>query len=79
MTPSADLHPVRVARTAKRNANGDRWRLEDLAKAIGKSASMLSNVERGYLPKPATRQKIAEALDTTVQALWPEEYEEESA
>lgn len=73
MSPSASLHPVRIARQAMRNANGDPWRLEDLAAAIGKSASMVSNVEHGFVPKPGTRQKIADALNTTVQALWPDE------
>lgn len=73
MSPSASLHPVRVARQAMRNSAGDPWRLEDLAAAIGKSASMVSNVEHGFVPKPATRQKIADALGTTVQALWPDE------
>lgn len=74
MSPPAATHPVRLARQAKRNENGDSWRLEDLAEAIGKSISMLSNVEHGFIPKPDTRVKIARALDTTVEALWPEEY-----
>lgn len=78
MSPPAANHPVRLARQAKRNDNGDSWRLEDLAAAIGRSASMLSNVEHGFVPKPDTRRKIAEALDTTVEALWPDEYLEES-
>lgn len=76
MSPPAASHPVRLARQAKRNANGDTWRLEDLAEAIGKSISLCSNIEHGYLPKPATREKLAKALDTTVEELWPDEYPE---
>lgn len=70
MSPDPGTHPLRLAREAKG------LRLEDLAALIGKSASMLSNTERGFIPKPSTRQKIAAALDTTVQALWPSEYPE---
>ena len=70
MSPLPEDHPVHVARKAKG------MRLQDLAKLIGKSASMLSNVERGFVPKPVTRQRIAEALDSTVAELWPDEYSE---
>lgn len=74
MSPPASTHPVRLARQRMRNDQGDSWRLEDLAAAINKSASMLSNVEHGFVPKPDTQRKIAEALQTTVEELWPEEY-----
>jgi len=67
MSPDSSRHPVHRARERKG------WRLEDLARAIGRSASMLSNVEHGFVPKPETREKIANALDTTVDALWPDE------
>lgn len=70
MSPDPDTHPVRRAREAKG------LRLEDLAKLVGKSASMLSNVEHFFLPKHATRVKIADALGTTPEALWPDEYPE---
>ena len=68
MSPLPEDHPVHKARKAKG------LRLEDLAKLIGKSASMLSNVEHGMVPKPMSREKIAAALDTTVEELWPDEY-----
>lgn len=78
MSPPAATHPVRLARQAMVDGNGDSWRLEDLAAAIGRSASMLSNVEHGFVPKPDTRQKIAAALNRTVEELWPDEYPEDS-
>lgn len=74
MSPDPADHPVRRARLAKIGADGKPWRLEDLAEAIERSASMLSNVERGFVPKPVARERIAKALDTTVETLWPEEY-----
>lgn len=74
MSPSASLHPVRIARQAMRNGGNEPWRLEDLAAAIGKSASLISNIEHGYFPKPGTCRKIAEALGTTVEQLWPTEF-----
>lgn len=48
--------------------------LVELAKAIGRSAAMLSMIEGGFCPKRATQVKIAAALSTTPEALWPEEY-----
>lgn len=68
MSPSPDEHPVRVARKAKG------WRLEDLGQRAGCSKPLLSNIEHSFIPRHATRQKIADALEMRVQDLWPEEY-----
>jgi transcriptional regulator with XRE-family HTH domain len=70
VSPDPNIHPVRLAREAKG------MRLEDLARAIGKSASLISNIEHGFLAKPGTCMKIAEALDKDINDLWPGEFRE---
>ena len=67
------VHPVRAAREAMRQENGEPWRLEDLAKKIGRSKSFVSNVENGYVPKLFRMEQIAAALQTTPQKLWPDD------
>jgi transcriptional regulator with XRE-family HTH domain len=39
------------------------------------SAALLSMIEGGYRPKEPTMEKIAEALETTPQTLWPDEFD----
>lgn len=46
-----------------------------LAKLSLTHASLISNVEGGFCPKPATMGRIAEALKTTPELLWPDEFE----
>lgn len=53
--------------------NGEPWRLEDLATAIGRSKSFVSSLEHGFIPKPYRMRQVAEALKTTPQVLWPED------
>lgn len=47
------------------------WRLEDLAAVTGRSVPLLSMMEHGFDGKPSTRRVIAEALDRTVEELFP--------
>lgn len=68
MSPSPDEHPVRIARKAKG------WRLEDLGAAAGCSKPLLSNVEHSFVPQLPTMEKIARALETTPEQLWPAEF-----
>ncbi len=68
MTRARDVNPIRV----RREEQG--MLLIELAQRIGRSAAMLSMVEGGYCPKRATQVKIAAALSTTPEALWPGEY-----
>lgn len=68
MSPLPEDHPMHIAMRAKG------WILEDLSQAAGCSKPLLSNTQRGYLPKLATRERIAKALDTTPEKLWPEHY-----
>jgi transcriptional regulator with XRE-family HTH domain len=68
MSPSPDDHPVRIARKAKD------WRLEDLGAAAGCSKPLLSNIEHGFVPQQPTMEKVAHALDSTPQELWPAEF-----
>lgn len=67
MSPSADEHPVRIARLALN------WDLKDLARECGRSAGLLSMVEKGYVPKLRTRWKIARGLKADIAVLWPDE------
>lgn len=68
MTRARDINPVRL----RREELG--LLLVELAHAIGRSPAMLSMVEGGYCPKRTSQVKIAAALATTPEALWPEEY-----
>lgn len=70
MSPSADEHPVRIARLAKG------WRLEDLSAKTGCSKPKLSNIEHGLVPQPATMVTIATALECGPAELWPDDYAE---
>lgn len=65
----ASEHPVRVARLKLG------LRLVDVATLAECSAPLISMVESGYTPKPATRDRIARALKTDVATLWPAEQE----
>lgn len=62
-----------------REENGEPWRLEDLANAIGRSKSFVSMIEHGYIPRPHRMRQIAEALKTTPQALWPNDAPEDES
>lgn len=44
----------------------------ELAKQAHTSLSMIQMAERGYLPGPATRRRIAKALGVREQDIWPE-------
>jgi len=68
VTRQRDINRVRNRREEKGML------LKELAGAINRSAAMLSHVEGGFVPKRATQVKIAAALDTTPEQLWPEEY-----
>lgn len=46
--------------------------LVELAKAAKVAVGYLSMIENGYLPKREIRKRLAAALDTTVEELWPE-------
>lgn len=48
--------------------------LKQLATKADVSAPMLCNVEGGFVPKRQSQVKIAAALCTTPENLWPEEY-----
>lgn len=49
--------------------------LIELAKKAERSPAMISMVEGGFVPtKESSRLKIADALDTTPEALWPDEF-----
>ena len=69
MTRAHDTNRVRL----RREEMG--MLLKELAQKIGRSAGLLSHVERGFVPKRPTQVQIAAALNTTPEALWPEEYE----
>lgn len=48
---------------------------KEFADQIGRSGAFVSMMEGGFVPSsPARRVQIAEALQTTPEALWPEEY-----
>lgn len=68
MTRARDVNQVRL----RREELG--LLLVELAQKIGRSPAMLSMVEGGYVCKRGTQIKIAAALSTTPEALWPEEY-----
>lgn len=47
-------------------------RLVDLSEKASVAVGYLSMIENGYLPKPRVRERIAAALECTVDELWPE-------
>lgn len=49
--------------------------LKELADKISRSAALVSMIEGGFCPKRKTQVAIAAALQTTPEALWPEEYQ----
>lgn len=69
MTIARDRNPVR----RRREQLG--MLLVELAEKTGRSPGLISHIEGGYVPKLATMLKIADALRTTPDALWPEEVE----
>ena len=50
--------------------------LIELAEKVGVSPALVSTCEGGFVPKPRTQMKIAEALGTTPDKLWPNEWED---
>ena len=68
MTRARDVNRVRLRREEMGIL------LKELADQIGRSAALVSMCEGGFVPKRATQVKIAAALSTTPEALWPEEY-----
>ena len=68
MTKARDVNPLRM----RREELG--MLLTELAAKIERSAAMVSMCEGGYVPKRGTQVKLAAALSTTPEALWPEEY-----
>lgn len=72
MTPATgDEHPVRIARKARG------WELKDLASRAERSVSLLSMIEKGYVPKLGTRHAIARALELPVDVCFPDQASEE--
>lgn len=49
--------------------------LTELADRVSRSPAFLSMCEGGFVPKPQSQLKIAEALDTTPELIWPDEWE----
>jgi len=68
MTFARDVNPVRQRREELQ------MRLVDLARESNCHAAMISMTEGGYVPGVESRARIADALDTTAQSLWPQEY-----
>jgi transcriptional regulator with XRE-family HTH domain len=50
----------------------------ELADAIGRTAASVSMMEGGFVPAEQRQRQLARVLQTTPQALWPEEYEWET-
>jgi ribosome-binding protein aMBF1 (putative translation factor) len=48
--------------------------LKELADDIQRNAALVSMIEGGFVPRRPTQVKLAAALSTTPEALWPEEY-----
>lgn len=48
--------------------------LIELARRVDRSAALISMCEGGFVPKRGTQVKLAAALNTTPEALWPDEY-----
>lgn len=68
MTRARDVNRVRL----RREEQG--LLLKELADTIGRSPALVSMVEGGFVCRRPTQIKIAAALDTTPENLWPEEY-----
>lgn len=68
MTRARDINPVRLRREEKGML------LIELAEKAEVHAAMLSMTEGGFCPQSDSRARIAEALETTPDQLWPEEY-----
>lgn len=68
MTYARDVNPVRLRREQLD------MMLIELAKQSSCHAAMISMVEGGFVPGADSRARIAQALDTSPQALWPQEY-----
>lgn len=47
-------------------------RQKDIAAEVGLDEASMSRIVNGLHAGDATRQKIADALDTSVDALWPD-------
>lgn len=48
-----------------------------LASRAKKSSGLISMCEGGFVPQLPTMKAIADALETTPEALWPEEFAED--
>lgn len=68
MTRARDVNPVRIRREQQGLS------LNELAAASKSHAAMLSMCEGGFVPQLKTQNRIAAALATTPEQLWPEEY-----
>lgn len=68
MSPSREEHPLRLIR------DREGWTLQEVSDRTGKSKSMLSTIEGGYLPKHKVRVEIAMGIGVMVGEIWPDEY-----
>jgi transcriptional regulator with XRE-family HTH domain len=48
--------------------------LGELAALVCRSAASVSMIEGGFVPSHERRCQIADALNTTAEELWPDEY-----
>ena len=69
VTRARDINRVRL----RREEQG--MLLKELADKVERSAALISMCEGGFVPRRATQVKLAAALSTTPEALWPEEYQ----
>lgn len=69
VTRARDTNPMR----ARREELG--LMVTELAQALGRTAAFVSMCEGGFVPSQLARRKqIADVLQTSPEALWPEEY-----
>ena len=61
--------PVSKVRAARQQQG---LRLVDLAEKANVAVGYLSMIENGYRPKLKVRERVAKALGSTVDELWPE-------
>ena len=73
MTRIRDTNPVKARREQQSML------MVELADKISKSPAMVSMVEGGFYPQASTQQKIAEALGSTREELFPAEFTESPA